>query len=213
MSSTPLLLSNPYSNLNQPVQSRWSALLQAWLPALLFASIFAIESTARFGADHTSEPLRHLWEMVTGASAGPGWTFTHHILRKVGHFNGYGMLSLICFRGFWLTLRNSVSRFAHPWRNRALAHGLALAATLFVASADEIHQTFLPNRTGTFADVVLDTTGGLAYQCLLFLVLLALTYRRQLANAGRRSIEDTPIKIRRRLTLRRNTPRTIRSAA
>jgi len=208
MSSTPFFLSNSY----QPAQSRRSVFFHAWMPALIFASIFAIESTASFGTDHTNGPLRHAWEWITGVSAGPKWTFTHHILRKVGHFNGYGMLSLICFRGFWMTLRNSTIRMRNPLRTRFLAHAMALGATIFVASADEIHQTFLPNRTGTFADVVLDTSGSLAYQAVLCMILLAFAYRSQLTGANMRrmqeTIHETPIKIRRRLTLRRNTPRT-----
>jgi hypothetical protein len=40
-----------------------------------------------------------------------------------------------------------------------------------VASLDEWHQSFLPSRTGTIHDVVLDTTAGLAAQILLFLWL------------------------------------------
>jgi VanZ family protein len=154
-------------------------------------------------------PLHTAAQYFMGDAANNGWTFIHHYIRKTGHFTGYGLLSVVCFRGFWMTLRNTASRM-----KRTLgSHGLALAATLFVASADEIHQTFLPNRTGTFSDVVLDTSGGLAFQITLFLILLAAhTWSSQRSSRRDDDFEDTPIKIRRRLVLRRPTPRTFRMA-
>jgi len=36
------------------------------------------------------------------------------------------------------------------------------------ASADEFHQSFLPNRTGTPWDVLLDCSGALAMQLLVY---------------------------------------------
>jgi VanZ family protein len=50
---------------------------------------------------------------------------------------------------------------------------MALAATFLIATADEIHQTFLPNRTGCFSDVLLDTAGAAAFQAMLLLALFA----------------------------------------
>jgi len=38
-----------------------------------------------------------------------------------------------------------------------------------VAGLDEWHQSFLPTRTGTLHDVILDTCAGIAAQVLLFL--------------------------------------------
>jgi len=89
------------------------------------------------------------------------------MLRKTGHFAGYGMISLVLFRAFRLTLRNAATRL-----DKGLAsHVLAIAATFLIAGADEIHQSFLPNRTGCFSDVLLDTAGALALQITLILLL------------------------------------------
>jgi VanZ family protein len=54
-------------------------------------------------------------------------------------------------------------------RLRIAAHGLAMLGTLFIASSDEIHQLFLPNRTGTFHDVMIDCLGGLVMQTIIWL--------------------------------------------
>ena len=52
------------------------------------------------------------------------------------------------------------------------AHTLAMAGTFLVASADEFHQSFLPNRTGTPWDVLLDCCGALVAQLIIFLIML-----------------------------------------
>jgi VanZ family protein len=58
------------------------------------------------------------------------------------------------------------------------AHGLAILATFLVASADEYHQSFLPNRTGQFSDVLLDSCGAVALGLALFLIMHAVEGRR-----------------------------------
>ena len=44
-----------------------------------------------------------------------------------------------------------------------------LLLTVVTASMDEIHQTFLPFRTGRWQDVVLDTSGAFALQLMIYL--------------------------------------------
>jgi len=95
------------------------------------------------------------------------WDLIHHLIRKTGHFAGYGIFSLVCFRGFWITFQNAASRL----RRRLQAHGLAILAIFLVASADEFHQSFLPNRTGQFSDVLLDTFGAVVLSLALFLAM------------------------------------------
>ena len=163
MSSAPYFLTNPYAG----ATIRRSALLQAWLPVFLFSLVFAVESTSYLGSNHTSQPLHNLLHSLLGASIDRNWGFTHHVLRKIGHFTGYGTLSLVCYRGFRLTLCNTVSRLRHS----LAAHALAIAVTFLVASVDEIHQTFLPNRTGSFSDVLLDTAGAAVFQILLLMAI------------------------------------------
>lgn len=93
----------------------------------------------------------------------------HHLLRKAGHFAGYGILSLALYRGFRLTLFNIFG-----FNGKRISHTLAIAATFLVAGADEIHQAFLPNRTGCFRDVLLDTAGAVALQLALSFTLRAM---------------------------------------
>jgi VanZ family protein len=163
---------------HRPATSRWPNLLQTWLPVLLFAGVFAIESTPTFGANHTSAPLHAVLHALFGSAIDPRWSGIHHMIRKIGHFSGYGIFSLIAFRGISRSLHQrkkfSLSSGAQTW----VSHGMAIAAAFAVANADEIHQTFLANRTGCFADVVIDTTGAIVLQAGLFLVLRLAANRR-----------------------------------
>jgi VanZ family protein len=162
----------------RPAPSSWPNLLQSWLPVLLFSSIFAVESTATFGTNHTSAPLYAACHALFGSAIDPHWSEIHHIIRKIGHFSGYGMFSLVCFRGFDRSLnfmrKISLSLRARQWTS----HAMAVATVFLVATGDEIHQTFLPNRTGCFSDVLLDTTGAAVLQLVLALgIFTAALYR------------------------------------
>lgn len=161
MSSSPLTLQAPSHQVSRP-SALW---LRAWVPVLACLFVFALESTTWGGADHTSEPLRRVAEALFGFDQFAYWKPIHMVIRKTGHFAGYGLFSLVCFRAFRLIQRKPARRLA----DRLAAHGLAISATFLVASADEFHQTFLPNRVGCFSDVLLDTSGAVALGLLLFL--------------------------------------------
>ncbi len=147
--------------------------LRIWLPVLACSMVFAVESTSYFGADRTSAPLRRVVEAIFGYDACVHWNLIHHIIRKTGHFIGYGVFSLVCFRASWITLLHTASRLLRQLR----AHGLAILFTFLVASADEFHQSFLPNRTGQLSDVLLDVAGAAALCFALVLVMQALEMR------------------------------------
>jgi VanZ family protein len=179
MSSSPLI----YPVYAPQSPGRMQLWVRAWLPALAFSMVFAIESTSYFGADRTSAPLQRLAEALFGYDIGVYWETIHHTIRKTGHFLGYGVFSLVCFRGFWVALGEQTNRL----RNKLRAHGLAVLVTFLVASADEIHQTFLPNRDGSFSDVMLDTCGAVALGLMLFLAMLAMARRRRARSGARRA--------------------------
>jgi len=148
--------------------------LNAWLPVLVGIAVIALESTELLGADHTSGPLRRLFEALFGRLSWRQWEQIHHIIRKTGHFVGYGAVGLTWLRAWWMTLPHS--RFLQD-------AALALAGTALVASLDEWHQAFLPNRTGSPWDVLLDCTGALALQVVVYVYMR--TFRpKKLARAA-----------------------------
>ena len=108
-----------------------------------------------FGSDNTSGPLRWVYEHLFGVVDNASWNTIHHFIRKCGHFFGYGMIGLLWLRAWWMTL---------PRSGFLLDATLAFLGTALVASSDEFHQSFLPNRTGIPMDVLLDCCGALTLQ-------------------------------------------------
>lgn len=127
--------------------------------------MIAMESTEYLGADHTSGPLRWFWEHVFGPVTERAWELIHHLIRKTGHFTGYGLVALTWLRAFWMSL---------PRLNFFQTALLALLGAALTASSDEFHQTFLPNRTGLASDVLLDCCGATT-MLVVFYLLLRLT--------------------------------------
>ena len=163
------LYSPQTATLRQPLVVAKLAQWHVWLPVVLCVALFAVESSSYLGSDHTSAPLRRLAEALCGRGVDAHWGDIHRFIRKTGHFMGYGLFSLLCFRGFWMALLGAASQLTRQLR----AHGMALLATFIVAGIDEFHQRFLPNRCGQFSDVLLDTCGGVALCLLLFLAMQA----------------------------------------
>jgi hypothetical protein len=133
--------------------------VSAWLPVAVGIIIITLESTEWGGADHTERPLRLIWEAIFGPVSFAIWGCIHHLIRKSGHFLGFGMIGLAWLRAWWMTLPRS-----HFFRDAFFA----LLGTALVASADEFHQTLLPNRTGSPYDVLLDCSGAIALQLLVY---------------------------------------------
>ncbi len=72
--------------------------ISAWLPVLAGIGVIVLESTSWFGAEHTSGPLRRIFEAIFGPVGDVRWDLIHHYFRKTGHFVGYGIIGLTWLR-------------------------------------------------------------------------------------------------------------------
>ena len=125
--------------------------ISAWLPVVAGIAVIVIESTEYFGADRTSGPFRWLFQTIFGPVSDAHWQVIHHLIRKTGHFLGYGLIGLAWLRAWRMTL---------PWLRFLTQAALALLGTGMLATWDEWHQSFLPNRTSSPWDVLLDCCGA-----------------------------------------------------
>ncbi len=146
--------------------ARWW--FNVWAPVAIAILIICIESTSTFSAQNTSSWLRPIVEGLVGPFHGNGWEAFHHCLRKTGHFIGYGTVGFTFLRA-WLYARAPEAQSSLlSWRVESTI--LAIFSTAIVASCDEFHQTFLPSRTGTPLDVLLDTAGASVLCLLVWLI-------------------------------------------
>ena len=148
--------------------------ISAWLPVLIGIAVIVVESTEFMGADHTSRPLRALFEAIFGHVTNARWEIIHHHIRKTGHFVGYGLIGLAWLRAWWMSL---------PRSQFLLDALLAMIGTALVASADEFHQSFLPNRSSSPWDVLLDCCGALTLQLLMY-IFMRIVRPKRLARAA-----------------------------
>ena len=156
-------------------------LLKAWIAAGLWLALIAIESTDLLSASHTGSFIYSLLTYVFGPVDVLKFAYWHAIGRKIGHVVGYGILSALLFRAWQATLPfPDRPRWSWRWAQ------LAVYGTVLVASLDEWHQSYIPSRTGTWHDVVLDGSAGIAAQILLYLLLRG--WRREASSS---TVEST----------------------
>jgi VanZ family protein len=132
--------------------------LWRYLPLLLWIVFISFASTAEFSAVNTSTVLRPLvlWFLPTISEA--KLATVHFILRKLGHFTEYAILAYLARRAFVSSSYGFLRRCWFQW-----ALGLVVAYALL----DEFHQSFVPSRTASIYDSVIDVAGGITI--LLFM--------------------------------------------
>jgi len=146
-----------------------------WWPVLVWLGVIRLESTDMASASNTSGVL---YTVIAAVAPHVDESFVSQldeILRKTGHFAGCAILSGLVFLALKTTnydrLRPLLRR---PWGiyrrdfwrwDWAL---LGMLVTVVTAAADEIHQSFLPSRTGQWQDVVLDACGAAVLQAIIY---------------------------------------------
>jgi len=82
------------------------------------------------------------------------YELTQLAIRKLAHLTEYGILGALWFR--------AARRDERGWTLRWSV--IAVLIAIGVASADEFHQWFVPSRTASPLDVVIDTCGAVIAQ-------------------------------------------------
>ena len=127
-------------------------------PLLAWAAFVLFASSANFSASNTSRIIRPLLLWLFPDIAEASILRVHFFVRKAAHFTEYAVLALFAARAFRTSGLSVLRRY---WWLASFALVAAVALT------DEYHQSFLPSRTGTIYDSLLDMTGGAtALACL-----------------------------------------------
>ena len=134
----------------------WKTRIKNWLPVCLWASLIFFFSTDHFSFDNTAQifgfVFSWLWPEMPTEEIAP----VHGAMRKVGHWAEYFVLAVLVLRA----LRNETGK---KWELRHAVHTLVFI--ILYALSDELHQAFVPSRTASFGDAMIDVLGGI---CAIF---------------------------------------------
>jgi len=133
--------------------------LVPWIPAFLWAILISFASTDAFSASHSSRIILPLLHWLFPFANAETLEQMHFFIRKSAHFFEYFVFSIFLMRG----MRGN----DHGWKLRWAIWALAIAAGY--SALDEFHQSFVPSRTSSPWDSLLDTTGAAAAQIALWL--------------------------------------------
>ena len=137
--------------------SDWVGTLQRWLPVVVWATFISWFSTDAFSARSTHNYIDPILRLLFGDLTPAGFRTWHNIVRKGAHLIEYAILG-------GLTCRALTTPGARVPR-AMIARTLVFCAAY--AMLDEAHQSFVPSRTGSGIDVLVDLTGATTGTMLL----------------------------------------------
>jgi VanZ family protein len=114
--------------------------------AIIFAG-----STDLMSAEHTSRIIVPLLRWFFPTISPITVVRVEFFLRKAAHVSEYAVLAVLFYRAFVHTVFQS---------RRALSAGIVLLSCGAYATSDEFHQSFVPSRTSSLRDVVIDVCGA-----------------------------------------------------
>jgi VanZ family protein len=125
-----------------------------WLPALAWAGLISSLSTDAFSSNHTSVVIVPVLRWLFSHASTETIEWMHEIIRKMAHLTEYFILGVLLHRA----LRGD----DRGWKLKWAFWAIVIAAAY--ASLDEFHQSFVPSRTASPWDAMLDTVGASAAQ-------------------------------------------------
>jgi VanZ family protein len=150
-------------------------LLRNWWPVVVWLVVIRAESTESASASNTTQILYNVIAFFFPHIQPPVVERLDAVVRKTGHFAGYAILAALVVLALRNTNRDRLRDvLRRPWgvylrdRWRKQWALLGVLVTAVTASLDEIHQSFLPSRTGMWQDVVLDTCGAVVMVTVMY---------------------------------------------
>jgi VanZ family protein len=158
---------------------------KAWLPVTVWGILMFAGSTEVFSAAQTSRFITPLLLWLDPHMSYRTIEMVHILIRKLGHIIEYAVLAALLWRAF--------RRGTHWQANLSMLFMIVSVACALFAISDEWHQSFVPSRTPSARDVLIDIGGA-----LIGIGIYSVFARRKPAAAFARmadSSEDRPPKI------------------
>jgi len=121
--------------------------LSRYLPLVIWLAFISYASSDSFNAGNTSRIIGPLVLWLFPNTSPETMATIHFITRKLAHFTEYAILGFLAARAF---------RTSPRW--------FLISAVLIVVYAllDEYHQSFVPSRTASVFDSLIDIAGGIS---------------------------------------------------
>jgi VanZ family protein len=132
--------------------SRFPRFVSHYLPLIAWLVFISFASSDNFNAGNTSRIIGPLILWLFPNTSAETLAVVHFITRKVAHFTEYAILGFLAARAFRTSPRLAI-------RQRWFL--LCAALVVIYALLDEYHQSFVPSRTASIFDSMIDMAGGL----------------------------------------------------
>jgi VanZ family protein len=126
--------------------------ISRYLPLLLWMGFISLASTSEFSGESTSRIVRPLVLWFFPNTSEETVALIHFIVRKVAHFAEYAVMGFLAARAFTTSSHDLINS---RW------FVLAFVLIAVYALLDEYHQGYVPSRTASVYDSMIDTAGGL----------------------------------------------------
>ncbi|MFA5263046.1 MAG: VanZ family protein [Opitutaceae bacterium] len=125
------------------------------IPLVLWMGFIFIMSSDLGSYTHTLSLIESLMQWLKFHLSAEAFGRVHFLLRKGGHLFEYAVLAMLILHSARLSMRPIVASWS--WKVAAFSF---LAASAYAAT-DELHQVFVPTRTASLQDVLIDSGGAL----------------------------------------------------
>ena len=133
--------------------SKTTERVNRYLPLVVWIIFISIASTSEFSGANTSRIIRPLVLWLFPETSEATLQTIHFVVRKLAHFTEYAVLGFFAARAFSTSSLRSLKR---RW------FFIALFLIVMYALLDEYHQSFVPSRTASIYDSMIDSIGGVA---------------------------------------------------
>lgn len=142
-----------------PVPPKSPGSAKYWIASAAWATLISFLSTDTFSSDNTAGFILPVLRWLFPHTSLETLQIMHAVVRKTAHLTEYFILSTFLFFA-----QRGGNR---GWKLRWAIGAIALCAGY--ASLDEFHQSFVPSRTASPWDSLIDTTGASIAQCVVWI--------------------------------------------
>ena len=121
--------------------------LSRYLPLVAWLAFISFASSDSFNAGNTSRIIGPLVLWLFPNTSADTLATIHFVTRKLAHFTEYAILGFLAARAF------------RPYRRWFL---ISVVLIVLYALLDEYHQSFVPSRTPSIFDSLIDMAGGIS---------------------------------------------------